>query len=108
MPSEDHTDPIYRLKKVGDNKSAPFTRKLTGLFTSATFIDELSVDPLENAGSATSTLLCLVEEPKGTTGDKVMIALVAVMPSTGEVVYDCFEDGLLRSGTSPLRMFDVY
>ena len=95
---------FHSLKKVSDNRSAPFTRALTGLYTSATYIDELSVDPLENAGSASATLLCLVEDPKGTTGEKVSIALVAVMPSTGEVIYDCFEDGLLRSGEFELSL----
>ena len=75
------------LKKASDNRSAPFTRALSHLYTSATFIDELSVDPLETAGSATATLMCLVEDvPK--TGDKVRIAMLAVLPSTGEVIYD--------------------
>ncbi|GAA6022808.1 hypothetical protein JCM11491_006414 [Sporobolomyces phaffii] len=92
------------LKKVSSNKSKPFTRALTNLYTSATFIDELgSTDSLgASSSSSTSTLLCLVEEPIGgassSTGvGKVRLGLVAVMPSTGEVVWDEFEDGLMRS-----------
>ncbi|KAI5479614.1 DNA mismatch repair protein MSH3 [Pseudohyphozyma bogoriensis] len=84
------------LKKAGDNKSGPFTRAVSAIYTSATFIDELSVDPLENAGSATATLMCLVET-EDTKKGVVRIGMVAVMPSTGEIVYDDFEDGVMRS-----------
>lgn len=77
------------LKKAGDNRSAPFTRALSALYTSATFVDELGVDPLAASG-ATATLMCIVEDkPAGKQVDaKVKIGLVAVMPSTGLVVYD--------------------
>ncbi|GAA5863812.1 hypothetical protein JCM1840_005775 [Sporobolomyces johnsonii] len=87
------------LKKASDNRSAPFTRALSALYTSATYVDELGVDPLGAAGTSTATLMCLVEDkPKGKAGDaKVRLGMVAVMPSTGEVVYDEFEDGLMRS-----------
>ncbi|GAA5986743.1 hypothetical protein JCM11641_007759 [Rhodosporidiobolus odoratus] len=87
------------LKKAGDNRSAPFTRALSALYTSATFVDELGVDPLSSAGSgATATLMCIVEDKQGSMVDaKVRIGLIAVMPSTGEVVYDEFEDSLMRA-----------
>lgn len=75
------------LKKIGDNRSAPFTRGLRGVFTSATFIDELSIDPMENMGGRAPTVMCLVEAPSG-KDQKVTIGLVAVVPSTGEVIYD--------------------
>ena len=75
------------LKKIGSNKSAPFTRGLQGVFTSATYIDELGVDSLESVGSRAPTVLCLVEEANG-KDQKVTIGLVAVVPSTGEVIYD--------------------
>lgn len=75
------------LKKVSDNRSAPFTRKLAALYTSATYIDELTVDPLESVGSRAPTLMCLVEEDKR-KDSKVKIGMVAVVPSTGEVIYD--------------------
>lgn len=94
------------LKKVGTNKSAPFTRELTHLFTTATYIDELGVDPLQGGGVA-ATLLCVVEEPVGKGKGKVTdgeggkgssrIAVVAVLPSTGEIVYDEFVDGPTRA-----------
>ncbi|KAK4699369.1 DNA mismatch repair protein MSH3, partial [Phenoliferia sp. Uapishka_3] len=95
------------LKKVSDNKSAPFTRALSHLYTSATYIDELHVDPLESARSTTATLMCLVEEvPKD--GEKVKIGMLAVVPSTE------FEDGHMRSEIEtrmlhlqPVRLFTV-
>ncbi|GAA5910183.1 mismatch repair protein MSH3 [Sporobolomyces salmoneus] len=91
------------LKKVSDNRSKPFTRALTNLYTSATFVDELGVgdDSATGAGggSRTATLMCLVEEKVGTGkgNERVRIGLVAAMPSTGEIVWDDFEDGLMRS-----------
>lgn len=75
------------LKKVSDNRSAPFTRKLAALYTSATFIDELAVEPGESVASRAPTLMCLVEDDKGRES-KVKIGMVAVVPSTGEVIYD--------------------
>lgn len=61
---------------------------LSALYTSATWVDELAVDPLESAGSATATLMCIVEEAPKDKEEKVRIALVAVMPSTGEAIWD--------------------
>ncbi|GAA5822849.1 hypothetical protein JCM11251_004399 [Rhodosporidiobolus azoricus] len=87
------------LKKAGDNRSAPFTRALSALYTSATYVDELGVDPLGSSSGATATLMCIVEDkPKGGMLDaKVRVGVVAVMPSTGEVVYDEFDDNLMRA-----------
>ncbi|GAA5932860.1 mismatch repair protein MSH3 [Sporobolomyces koalae] len=86
------------LKKVSENKSKPFTRALVNLYTSATFVDELGVDSFGSSSqSSTESLMCLVEERLGTGHDKVKLGLVAVSPSTGEIVYDEFEDGLMRS-----------
>ena len=92
------------LKKVGDNRNAPFVRKLTNLYTKGTYIDDAEgLDgPLAAAsGSATSTghLLCLTEtNAKGWGSDeKVHIGILAVQPTTGDVIYDDFEDGFMRS-----------
>ncbi|BGP29936.1 hypothetical protein JCM10296v2_001688 [Rhodotorula toruloides] len=85
------------LKKASDNRSAPFTRALSALYTSATYVDELGVDPLTTTGS-TATIMCVVEDKLGKAPDaKVKIGMVAVVPSTGQVVYDELEDGLMRS-----------
>lgn len=92
------------LKKAGDNRNAPFVRKLTNLYTKATYIDD--VEGLEGASSntnsnspATGYILCLTEtNAKGWgTDEKVHIGIVAVQPATGDIIYDEFEDGFMRS-----------
>ena len=92
------------LKAVGDNRNTPFVRKLTNLYTKGTYIDD--VESLEGpvqapAGGAPATgyLLCITEnKTKGWgTDEKVNVGIVAVQPATGDVIYDDFEDGFMRS-----------
>lgn len=91
------------LKAAGDNRNTPFVRKLTNLYTKGTYIDE--IEGLE-APSATSTtapaagyLLCITESnAKGWgTDEKVHVGILAVQPATGDIIYDDFEDGFMRS-----------
>ncbi|KAJ3167488.1 Mismatch repair protein msh3, partial [Irineochytrium annulatum] len=85
------------IKAAGDNKSAPFTRKLTNIYTRGTFLDDLGDEDLvfESRGQF---VVCLKENPidDGSGQEKVSIAVVAVQLSTGELVYDEFQDGLMR------------
>lgn len=95
------------LKAAGDNRNAPFGRKLTNLYTKGTYIDD--VEGLEgpapaasstgSGSSSTGHLLCITESSaKGWGNDeKVHVGIVAVQPATGDVVYDDFEDGFMRS-----------
>ncbi len=92
------------LKAVGDNRNAPFTRKLTNLYTKGTYIDdveglEASVGAPSGGAPATGYLVCITENnPKGWgTDEKVHVGLVAVQPATGDVIHDDFEDGFMRS-----------
>lgn len=92
------------LKAIGDNRNAPFTRKLTNLYTKGTYIDEIDGDSEEVTGVGTSApatgyLLCLTEKLGGGTGadEKVHVGIVAVQPGTGDVIYDEFDDGFMRS-----------
>ncbi|KAL9077310.1 MAG: hypothetical protein Q9157_003404 [Trypethelium eluteriae] len=92
------------LKAVGDNRNTPFTRKVTNLYTKGTYIDDvegLEEQPVKTSGKtpATGYLLCLTEsKAKGWGSDeKVHVGLVAVQPSVGDVIYDDFEDGFMRS-----------
>jgi DNA mismatch repair protein MSH3 len=91
------------LKAAGANKSKPFERDLTHLYTKGTYIeDEEGLGPLsgaEGGAPASGHLLCLTESyPKnGGSDEKVQIGLVGVQPSTGEIIYDDFEDGWMRS-----------
>ncbi|KAI5795094.1 muts domain V-domain-containing protein [Geopyxis carbonaria] len=94
------------LKAAGDNRNAPFQRKLTNLYTKGTYIDDiegLEGDLSSGAGSGgapnTGFLLCITEKPGGGTGtdEKARVGIVAVQPSTGDVIYDEFDDGFMRS-----------
>lgn len=92
------------LKAAGDNRNAPFVRKLTNLYTKGTYIDD--IEGLEGPTSApsggapaTGYLVCITENnSKGWgTDEKVQVGIVAVQPATGDVVHDDFEDGFMRS-----------
>ncbi|KAL0938694.1 MutS domain V [Colletotrichum truncatum] len=89
------------LKKAGDNRNTPFIRKLTNVYTKGTYIDENG--ELDNSGESGAPsggyLLCITENPtKGQgTDEKVEVGIVAVQPATGDIIYDTFEDGFMRS-----------
>ena len=91
------------LKAVGDNRNAPFVRKLTNLYTKGTYIDDVEGLEEPNSGTtltpATGFLLCLTEtNAKGWGNDeKVEVGIVAVQPATGDIIYDDFEDGFMRA-----------
>ncbi|KAK4691646.1 DNA mismatch repair protein MSH3, partial [Lecanoromycetidae sp. Uapishka_2] len=92
------------LKAIGDNRNAPFTRKLTNLYTKGTYIDDVEgleapVGAPSGGAPATGYLVCITENnPNGWgTDEKVHIGLVAVQPATGDVIHDDFEDGFMRS-----------
>ncbi|KAL2757393.1 hypothetical protein ACRALDRAFT_2016548 [Sodiomyces alcalophilus JCM 7366] len=89
------------LKKAGDNRNAPFIRKLTNVYTKGTYIDETGdLDSNADGGAPSGGyLLCITETPsKGHgTDEKVDVGIVAVQPATGDIIYDNFEDGFMRS-----------
>ncbi|KAI2636112.1 muts domain V-domain-containing protein [Xylaria nigripes] len=89
------------LKKVGDNRNAPFTRKLTNVYTKGTYIDEIGeLDQQPDTSAPTGGyLLCITEaKAKGSgTDEKVDVGIIAVQPATGDIIYDNFEDGFMRS-----------
>ncbi|KAI1335613.1 muts domain V-domain-containing protein [Xylariaceae sp. FL0016] len=89
------------LKKVGDNRNAPFTRKLTNVYTKGTYVDEIGeLDQQPDSGApAGGYLLCITEtKAKGWgTDEKVEVGIIAVQPATGDIIYDDFEDGFMRS-----------
>ncbi|KAG9120901.1 Mismatch repair protein msh3, partial [Ceratobasidium sp. 392] len=89
------------LKKAGDNRSAPFDRQLTQLYTAATFVDELgSIDDAEAfAHGSAPPIACIIEELRGGMGSDELVhfAFVAVTPATGDIIYDTFDDTYMRS-----------
>lgn len=92
------------LKAAGDNRNAPFVRKLTNVYTKGTYIDDMEglQGPTAVSGTspaATGYMLCITEtNAKGWGNDeKVHVGIVAVQPATGDIVFDDFEDGFMRS-----------
>ncbi|KAL2072677.1 hypothetical protein VTL71DRAFT_12020 [Oculimacula yallundae] len=88
------------LKKAGDNRNAPFTRKLTNVYTKGTYVDDIDgLDQPSEGAPSTGYLLCVTEsKAKGWgTDEKVEVGILAVQPSTGDIIYDTFEDGFMRS-----------
>ncbi|KAM6148466.1 DNA mismatch repair protein Msh3 [Erethizon dorsatum] len=104
------------LKAVGDNRGSLFARKLTALYTKSTLIgedilfewnfsltfkldDAVSVDEIMTDTSI-GYLLCICELEESVKDKKkgsVFIGLVAVQPTTGEVLLDGFQDAVPRS-----------
>jgi DNA mismatch repair protein MSH3 len=92
------------LKAAGDNRNAPFVRKLTNLYTKGTYIDDAEglEGPAPAAGGtspATGYMFCMTEtNAKGPGNDeRVHVGIIAVQPATGDIIYDDFEDGFMRS-----------
>ncbi|KAH8731433.1 DNA mismatch repair protein MSH3 [Phaeosphaeriaceae sp. PMI808] len=88
------------LKAAGNNRNAPFVRKLTNLYTKGTYVDDVEgLETPTTGAQATGYLLCITEtNAKGWgTDEKVQVGLVAVQPATGDIIYDDFEDGFMRS-----------
>ncbi|KAF8557342.1 hypothetical protein OG21DRAFT_1505567 [Imleria badia] len=86
------------LKKASETRNTLFERKLTHLYTATTYVDELeSVDDLDK--HAAPPLICFTEAPAsgGTSEDHVSISMIAITPSTGDVVWDEFDDTIMRS-----------
>ncbi|RCH83668.1 Mismatch repair protein msh3, partial [Rhizopus stolonifer] len=83
------------LKAVGSNRNQVFERELTQVLTKGTIVDEM-YEPVTTC--ATGYLMCLVEEKRGGNGpdDRMYTGIVAVQPSTGDIIYDTFEDTFMR------------
>ncbi|ODA82959.1 hypothetical protein RJ55_01468 [Drechmeria coniospora] len=88
------------LKKAGDNRNTPFVRKLTNLYTKGTFIDENGeLDQQSDGAPSGGYLLCITESKSKSSGtdEKVHVGILAVQPATGDIIFDSFEDGFMRS-----------
>lgn len=94
------------LKAAGSNKSAPFERQLTAMYTRSTLIGE-DVTPAGGGdgvddgdlSEGTTAMLLVVSEGKSSGGKDgtVGISLVAIQPSTGDILYDHFDDSSTRT-----------
>ncbi|EGG20765.1 mutS like protein [Cavenderia fasciculata] len=90
------------LKAVSDSKGGPFERKLTRLYTTSTFIDDQvdeSNNTLDFSNISPNYLVAFYEDTqiKKIDSPTTRISFVAISVSTGEIIYDSFDDDLLRS-----------
>ncbi|NXR59577.1 MSH3 protein, partial [Rhadina sibilatrix] len=94
------------LKAAGENKSSLFSRKLTALYTKSTLIGEDilfndSVDVEEvTADVPDNYLLCICENGDNLKDRKkgdIVTGIMAIQPTTGEVIFDSFRDCASRS-----------
>ncbi|XP_037337480.2 DNA mismatch repair protein Msh3 isoform X2 [Pungitius pungitius] len=96
------------IKASGANRNALFTRQLSALYTKSTLVGE-DVNPICRRGDVEeggcgdamsdppdSFLLC-ISENWDKTKKQLTVGLVAVQPSTGDVLLDCFPDSQTRS-----------
>lgn len=83
------------LKAAGDNKSAPFTRRLTNVYTKATFVDRQDSDDQVNA--TTGHYIACFNECETEDERKTLVVLL-VNPTTGDIVFDALQiDEMLSS-----------
>ncbi|XP_071436244.1 DNA mismatch repair protein Msh3 [Pithys albifrons albifrons] len=98
------------LKAAGENKSSLFSRKLTALYTKSTLIGEdvnplLKLDDSVEVDQVTTDvpdnyLLCICENGENLRDRKkgdIVIGIMAIQPTTGEVIFDSFRDSASRS-----------
>lgn len=93
------------IKAHGSNKSGPFCRGLSALYTKATLeaAEDLGGGE-EGCGSCNNYLVCVVEKGVENVdcglegGCDVRIGVVGVEVSTGDVVYGEFNDNFMRAG----------
>uniref|UniRef100_A0A4W6C4U5 DNA mismatch repair protein MSH3 n=1 Tax=Lates calcarifer TaxID=8187 RepID=A0A4W6C4U5_LATCA len=96
------------IKASGANRNTLFTRQLSALYTKSTLVGE-DVNPVCKLGNVEdgdcgdvvldppdSFLLC-ISENWDKLKKQLTVGLVAVQPSTGDVLLDCFADGQSRS-----------
>ncbi|NXF85094.1 MSH3 protein, partial [Eubucco bourcierii] len=97
------------LKAAGENKSTLFSRKLTALYTKSTLIGEdilfkeICDEPVNVEEATTDVpdnyLLCICENGENVKdrrkGD-IVIGIMAIQPTTGEVIFDSFQDSASR------------
>ncbi|KAJ4899490.1 DNA mismatch repair protein MSH3 [Raphanus sativus] len=91
------------IKSHGANRTGPFFRGLSALYTKATLeaAEDISGGCAGEegfGGGQSNFLVCVVDERVNTEGFDVRVGVVGVEISTGEVVYGEFNDNFMRSG----------
>ncbi|KAI9478101.1 MAG: muts domain V-domain-containing protein [Benjaminiella poitrasii] len=80
---------------MGTNRSQPFQRELQQMITKGTVLDDYT----GHENRTTGHLLCLIEQNRGGHGpyDGVEFGMVSIHPATGDILYDRFDDTLMRT-----------
>lgn len=87
------------LKAISSNKSGPFKRAVSALYTKSTLVNE-NMDPLTDSSTAYGNYLFALYETSSHTKqmvDSIRIHIVAVKTSTGDIIYDSFDDSGMRN-----------
>lgn len=118
------------IKAHGTNKSGPFTRGLSALYTRATLeaAEDLGGDTEDHVGRLHSYLMCIAEDPilqgLGSSKSKpansksksaevdddkggyydARLGVVAVDPATGDVMFGDFKDSVMRNELEALLL----
>ncbi|CAL1530222.1 unnamed protein product [Lymnaea stagnalis] len=88
------------LKAAGDNKSGPFTRHLSAVYTKATLIGHVNPlydsEGMDSASFPSQNILSIFEQSKPLEREH-QLGLMCVDPGTGNVIYDEFDDAVMHS-----------
>ncbi|CAN1264856.1 DNA mismatch repair protein MSH3 [Linum perenne] len=90
------------IKAHGENRTGPFCRGLSALYTKATLEAAEGMGEKEEGCGGESNYMCCVVEKNEDCGIDVKIGIVGVEISTGDVVYGEFSDGIMRNGLEAL------
>lgn len=91
------------LKSISNNKNTPFSRSLSTLYTKSTLVND-EMDPLDKNDNGnylmsiyeTNLIEISTQNKNLYSSEFVKISIVAVKTSTGDIIYDSFEDGPSR------------
>ncbi|KAK7205571.1 DNA mismatch repair protein Msh3 [Myxozyma melibiosi] len=84
------------LKSAGTNKSGPFERKLTRVYTKATYVDRpIDAEGMSSSNASSGYIFCIAENEL--PHQRVSIGMLAISAATGRLVYEEFEDGFMRA-----------
>ncbi|KAJ2611910.1 Mismatch repair protein msh3, partial [Coemansia sp. RSA 1365] len=79
------------LKAAGEGRGAPFGRRVAEVFTAGTLVEDVDEPGSERVVASIAEVVGTGREGRTTLG------IVAVQAGTGDVVFDEFDDGILRS-----------
>ncbi|KAJ8104123.1 muts domain V-domain-containing protein [Lipomyces tetrasporus] len=84
------------LKAAGSNRNTVFKRELAEVYTKGTIVDDFSkMGGMVGESQSSGFIFSMCEESFG-NNQNVAIGIIALSPSTGQVIFEEFEDGFMR------------